>query len=81
VLARNIAAAARGTALKEYDGYTVMPITVNRRELMLNEVTRDGSPSPSVPFIDPFRPRRWQWFFDRYGLPQVYWRRILRGRV
>ncbi|SFF38452.1 NAD(P)/FAD-dependent oxidoreductase [Blastococcus tunisiensis] len=81
VLARNIQAAAGGKELERYDGYTVMPITVSRRKLMLNEVDRDGRPSPSVPFVDPFRPHRWSWLFDRYGLPQVYWRRILRGRV
>ena len=81
VLAHNIDGAARGKALRRYDGYTVMPITVSRRKLMLNEVTRDGSPSPSLPFIDPFKPRRSAWLFDRYGLPQVYWRRILRGKV
>ncbi|TFV52500.1 FAD/NAD(P)-binding oxidoreductase [Blastococcus sp. TF02A-35] len=81
VLARNLTAARTGRALKRYDGYTVMPITVSRRTLMLNEVERDGRPSPSVPLIDPFVPRRWQWAFDRYGLPQVYWRRILRGKV
>jgi sulfide:quinone oxidoreductase len=81
VLARNIRAAARGEELERYDGYTVMPITVSRRKLMLNEVDRDGRPSPSVPFVNPFRPHRWSWLFDRYGLPQVYWRRILRGRV
>ncbi|WP_116449879.1 NAD(P)/FAD-dependent oxidoreductase [Blastococcus litoris] len=81
VLSKNLAAAQKGKELHRYDGYTVMPITVGRRKLMLNEVDRDGRPSPSVPFLDPFVPRRWQWFFDRYGLPQVYWRRILRGRV
>jgi sulfide:quinone oxidoreductase len=81
VLAKNLAAAASGTALQRYDGYTVMPITVSRRKLMLNEVDRNGKPSPSVPFLDPFKPRRSTWLFDRYGLPQVYWRRILRGRV
>lgn len=81
VLSKNLAAAEKGKELHRYDGYTVMPITVSRRKLMLNEVDREGNASPSVPFIDPFRPRRWQWLFDRYGLPQVYWRRILRGRV
>jgi sulfide:quinone oxidoreductase len=81
VLAKNLAAAAAGKALQRYDGYTVMPITVTRRKLMLNEVDRDGRASPSVPFLDPFKPRRATWLFDRYGLPQVYWRRILRGRV
>ena len=81
VLARNIDAAARGKTLARYDGYTVMPITVSRRKLMLNEVDRDGNPSPSVPFLNPFTPRRSTWLFDRYGLPAVYFRRILRGKV
>ena len=81
VLARNIAAAAQGKELHSYDGYTVMPITVSRRKLMLNEVDRDGRPSPSVPFVNPFKPRRSAWLFDRYGLPVVYFRRILRGKV
>lgn len=81
VLAQNLAAARSGKQLQKYDGYTVMPITVDRRKLALNEVDRDGAPSPSVPLIDPFVPRRSAWLFDRYVLPQVYWRRILRGRV
>ncbi|MGY1751671.1 NAD(P)/FAD-dependent oxidoreductase [Blastococcus sp. SYSU D01042] len=81
VLSANLAAAAEGKELQRYDGYTVMPITVGRRTLMLDEVDRDGRPSPSVPFLDPFKPRRTTWFFDRYVLPQIYFRRILRGRV
>ncbi|TYP86736.1 NAD(P)/FAD-dependent oxidoreductase [Blastococcus xanthinilyticus] len=81
VLSKNLQAAAEGKQLKRYDGYTVMPITLSHRKLMLNEVDRDGRPQPSVPFVDPFVPHRWAWLFDRYGLPQVYWRRILRGRV
>jgi sulfide:quinone oxidoreductase len=81
VLSRNLAAVARGGELQRYDGYTVMPITVSRRKLMLDEVDRDGRPSPSVPLLDPFKPRRATWFFDRHVLPQVYFRRILRGRV
>lgn len=81
VLSANLAAAARGKELQRYNGYTVMPITVGRRTLMLDEVDRAGRPSPSVPFLDPFRPRRTTWFFDRYVLPRIYFRRILRGRV
>ena len=81
VLARNLAAARSGQPMQRYDGYTVMPITVSRRKLMLDEVDRDGRPSPSVPFLDPFKPRRSTWLFDRYVLPQVYFRRILRGLV
>jgi sulfide:quinone oxidoreductase len=81
VLAHNIAAAADGTAMRLYDGYTVLPITVSRRELMLVEVDRDGWPAPSVPLLDLTRPRRSTWLFDRYALPVTYFRRILRGKV
>ena len=81
VLSRNLAAAAKGKQLSRYDGYTVMPITVSRRKLMLNEVDRNGKASPSVPFLNPFTPRRSTWLFDRYGLPIIYFRRLLRGKV
>ena len=80
VLSHNIAA-GDDASLQHYDGYTVMPITTSRRRLMLVEVDRDGNPAPSVPGVDLTRPRRSTWLADRYALPQVYWRRILRGRV
>ncbi len=67
--------------MQHYDGYTVMPITVDRRRLMLVEVDRDGHPAPSVPFPDLTRPRRATWAVDRYALPVTYFRRILRGKV
>jgi sulfide:quinone oxidoreductase len=31
--------------------------------------------------VDPLKPRRTAWAFDRYGLPQTYWNLILKGRV
>ena len=66
---------------EQYDGYTVMPITVARHRLMLVEVDRDGRPAPTVPFPDLVKPRRATWSVDRYGLPVTYFRRILRGKV
>ena len=80
VLSPNILA-SDGGELQHYDGYTVMPITVARHQLMLVEVDREGRPAPSVPVLDPVRPRRLTWAVDRYALPVVYFRRILRGRV
>lgn len=80
-MAHNLAADRSGAPMQRYDGYTVVPITMGRRMLMLAEFTRDGRPAPSVPFVDPIKPRRATWWLDRYALPQVYWRRILRGRV
>ena len=81
VLAANIPAAREGGELEQYDGYTVMPITTSRHRLMLVEVDRDGRPQPSVPFPDLTKPRAVTWFVDRYVLPQVYWHRLLRGKV
>jgi sulfide:quinone oxidoreductase len=81
VLAANVLAARTGRPLGHYDGYTVVPITTARRRLMLVEVDRDGRPQPTVPFVDLTRPRGVTWWVDRYALPQVYWRRILRGKV
>lgn len=81
VLAHNLAAVGSGRPLRRYDGYTVMPITVSRRELMLLEVDREGRPKPSTPFPDLTKPRRSTWLFDRYALEVIYFRRILRGKV
>ena len=81
VLAHNIQAVATGGDLRRYDGYTVMPITVSRRSLMLVEVDRDEQSVPSVPLVDLTKPRRSTWWFDRYCLPVTYYRRILRGKV
>jgi sulfide:quinone oxidoreductase len=73
--------AADGAVLEEYDGYTVMPITIARHRLMLVEVDREGRAAPTVPFPDLVRPRRTTWAVDRYVLPVTYFRRILRGKV
>ncbi len=80
VLAHNLGATGPAS-YEHYDGYTVMPITVGRHQLMLVEVDRDGRPAPSVPFPDLVRPRRATWVADRYALPSTYFHRILRGKV
>lgn len=81
VLAHNLAHADDGSEPQRYDGYTVMPITTDRRRLMLVEVDRAGRPAPSVPFPDLTVPRRLTWLVDRYALPVTYFQRILRGKV
>ena len=80
VLAHNIVKDESSTH-QEYDGYTVMPITLARHKLMLVEVDRSGRLQPSLPVVDLLRPRRTTWLVDRYVLPQVYFRRLLRGKV
>lgn len=81
ILADNIRRKRTGRPLQRYNGYTVIPITVDRRRLLLAEFDRDGTPDPSVPRIDLAVPRRALWFFDRYVEPVVYYRRLLKGRV
>jgi sulfide:quinone oxidoreductase len=81
VLAHNLSAVGSAKPMRKYDGYTVMPITVNRRELMLLEVDREGRVKQSAPFPDLTKPRRSTWLFDRYALKVIYFRRILRGKV
>lgn len=82
ILVDNMRAARNGADLASYDGYAVAPITVNSRQLIAGEFDRAGVVSSSLPsFLDPLKPRRVAWAFDRYGLPQAYWHAILKGRL
>ncbi|GAA2018808.1 FAD/NAD(P)-binding oxidoreductase [Pseudokineococcus marinus] len=81
VLAKNLTAAAKGRRLHRYDGFTVMPVTTSHRRLVLVERDRSGPRPRHLPVLHRFRPRRLTWLFDRYGLPVLYWHRILRGKV
>jgi sulfide:quinone oxidoreductase len=83
VLVDNLVAARRGdTAASTYDGYTVAPIAVDTHKLIAAEFDRSGASASSLPsFLDPYKPRRSAWAFDRYGLPQIYWNFILKGQL
>lgn len=81
VLAKNLTAAAKGSRLHRYDGFTVMPVTTSHRRLVLVERDRTGPRPRHVPFVGRFKPRRLTWLLDRYGLPVVYWHRLLKGKV
>ncbi len=82
VLVDNLAAARAGEELTTYDGYTVAPIATDAHHLIAAEFDRDGTITSSLPsVIDPLKPRRSAWAFDRYVLPRLYWNAILRGRV
>jgi sulfide:quinone oxidoreductase len=82
VLVDNLLAARAGSPLTNYDGYTVAPIATDARHLIAGEFDRSGAVTSSLPsFIDPLKPRRTAWAFDRYGLPHIYWNLILNGRL
>ena len=81
VVADNIAARRTGRPMRHYSGYSVAPVTTSRRRLLLGEFDRHGRPEPTVRVPDLVRPRRSLLFFDRYLEPQVYWHRLLKGKV
>jgi sulfide:quinone oxidoreductase len=82
ILVDNLLAARDGGTLQDYDGYTVAPVTTDAHRLIPGEYDRAGSIASSLPsFIDPLRPRRAAWAFDRYVLPRTYWNLILNGRT
>ncbi len=81
VVAHNIAARRTGAPMRRYRGYTVAPVTTDRRRLLLGEFDRDGTPDPTFRFPDLVRPRRSLLAFDRYLEPAVYWHRLLKGKV
>lgn len=81
VVAHNIAARRTGATMRHYDGYSVGPVTTSRSRLLLAEFDRQRRPKPTISVPDLARPRRSLLLFDRYLEPQIYWRRLLRGRV
>lgn len=81
VVARNIAARRTGGTMQRYDGYSIAPVTTSRRRLLLAEFDRAGRSQPSVPFLDLVKPRLLTWAFDRFLEPQVYYRRLIQGKV
>lgn len=81
VLADNIARRRLGQPLRRYDGYTIIPITVDRRRLLLAEFDRSGRQAPTTSLVDLTVPRRALWWFDRYVEPVIYFRALLKGRL
>jgi sulfide:quinone oxidoreductase len=82
ILVDNLLAARTGGSLTDYDGYTVAPVATDAHRLIPGEFDRTGAVTSSLPsFIDPLKPRRSAWAFDRYGLPRSYWNLILKGRL
>lgn len=77
----NIRRARGGEQLERYDGYTVAPIMTGRRSLSFGEYDRELRVRRSLPVPDEIRSSPVWYVLDRYALPQVYWHRILKGRL
>ena len=66
------------SAFKSYDGYASCPLTTGYGKLVLAEFDYDLNPAPSFPF-DTTKERWSMYQFKRYGLPELYWRGMLKG--
>ncbi len=71
---------AGGTLTKQYDGYTSCPLVTGYGKLVLAEFDYDKQPQESFPF-DQAEERYSMYALKAYGLPQMYWHGMLRGRA
>lgn len=81
VLVENLLAYRAGQPLQaRYDGYASCPLTTGYGKLILAEFDYDGKPMESFPF-DQSQERYSMWAMKVYGLPELYWNGMLRGRM
>ncbi|MEZ4361293.1 MAG: FAD/NAD(P)-binding oxidoreductase [Kofleriaceae bacterium] len=81
VLVENLLAVrAGGAATAKYDGYSSCPLVTGYGKLILAEFDYDGRPQESFPF-DQSQERYSMWALKAYGLPEMYWNGMLRGRM
>jgi sulfide:quinone oxidoreductase len=81
VLVENLLAHRAGRPLPaRYDGYSSCPLVTGYGKLILAEFDYDGRPQESFPF-DQSQERYSMWALKAYGLPEMYWNGMLRGRM
>lgn len=81
VLVENLLAQRQGrAATASYDGYSSCPLVTGYGKLILAEFDYDGRPQESFPF-DQSQERYSMWALKAYGLPEMYWNGMLRGRM
>jgi len=62
----------------KFDGYTVCPLKTDYGHIIMAEFNYDGL-APTIPFLDPAKPRWIWWAFDLYMLKPMYWYLMMRG--
>lgn len=81
VLVENLVAHRASKKLTaSYDGYASCPLVTGYGKLILAEFDYDGKPAESFPF-DQTIERFSMYMLKAYGLPDLYWNGMLRGRV
>ena len=81
VLALNLLSFRAGKPLEErYDGYASCPLVTGYGKLIMAEFGYDGVTMETFPF-DQTVERFSMYMLKAYGLPELYWNGMLRGRV
>lgn len=65
---------------KQYDGYACCPLVTGYGKVIFAEFDYDKNPSPTFP-LDPTKERYSMWLLKKYGLPYLYWQRMLKGKT
>ncbi len=77
----NLLAMIDGQPLEaKYDGYTSCPLVTSYNSMVLAEFDYDKNPQESFPF-DQSQERFSMMMLKKYGLPNLYWHGMLRGRA
>lgn len=81
VLAGNLLAYLAGKSLvNEYDGYTCCPLVTGYNRLIMAEFSGyTCKPLSSFP-LNPIQESSIMWLMEVYGLPWIYWHRMLTGK-
>ncbi len=83
ILAHNLSEVIKGNDednFIKYDGYTACPVVTDYGKVILAEFDYNSKPKPSFPF-DMTKERYSMWLLKVYGLPFLYWNRMLKGKV
>ncbi|MEM1025247.1 MAG: FAD/NAD(P)-binding oxidoreductase [Myxococcota bacterium] len=81
VLVENILAYRTGSAMSgHYDGYASCPLVTGYGRVILAEFGYEGKVMETFPF-DQAQERYSMYALKAYGLPQMYWHGMLRGRL
>lgn len=80
VLVKNLLALMESKSLNNrYDGYACCPLVTGYGKVIFAEFDYDKNPTPTFP-LDPTEERYSMWLLKRYGLPYLYWNRMLKGK-
>jgi len=80
VLVQNLLSVMASQSLdKQYDGYACCPLITGYGKVILAEFDYDKKPMPSFP-LDPTQERYSMWLLKKFGLPFLYWNRMLKGK-